>query len=348
MASPVTSSDAAPLDFAISGRIVQSLVGAVELAGVPRARFLFAAQLDSDALELASYRPLCSEVYRLFDLALGLTGDPALGLHWYDAVYSHTFSPISLIVQNAPTLRHAFAALDQYGRLLTDHTGYTLVEVGDTVVARCSLPSTASAGARRFSAEILLAGLVRTVCSFGTADLVQHVDFEYPDPGYAADYARAFHGAARFARPHNEVVFARALMDSVSHARDDDVHRALRAIAQRRVVQMVERAPYAQQARDLLVQQASAAEGGMAAVARSLGLSERSLRRRFQEEGTSFHAVVDEARTVIAKSLLRSGVALPIQDLAHQLGFRDISSFYRAFKRWTGTTPVAYRESLTP
>jgi AraC-like DNA-binding protein len=78
------------------------------------------------------------------------------------------------------------------------------------------------------------------------------------------------------------------------------------------------------------------------AVARSLGMSDRTLQRRLEGEGTSFLEIQDAVREARARELLRD-LDLPLLDVADQLGFSDLATFSRAFKRWTGHPPGMFR-----
>ena len=71
-------------------------------------------------------------------------------------------------------------------------------------------------------------------------------------------------------------------------------------------------------------------------------MSERTLQRRLAEQGESFQALTDQARHAAAASLLRSQ-AYSVVEVAFITGFADQSAFTRAFKRWTGETPAAFR-----
>jgi AraC-like DNA-binding protein len=78
------------------------------------------------------------------------------------------------------------------------------------------------------------------------------------------------------------------------------------------------------------------------AVAAHMHISPQTLRRHLREEGTSFQELKDQLRRDIA--IYHLGRAdLSLQQIAEQLGFSEPSAFHRAFKKWTGLTPGAYR-----
>lgn len=82
-----------------------------------------------------------------------------------------------------------------------------------------------------------------------------------------------------------------------------------------------------------------------AAVAARLGMHERTLGRRLQEAGTTFQALLDDARADIAKQLLHD-TRTPIARISASMGYQDPTVFTRAFRRWTGKTPREYRAEL--
>lgn len=83
---------------------------------------------------------------------------------------------------------------------------------------------------------------------------------------------------------------------------------------------------------------------GLEAVAAAMHMSTRTLKRRLHATGTTFHDLSTEARRAEALRLLR-GSAMGVEDIARLLGYADPSNFVRAFKRWTGRTPGAYRRA---
>jgi AraC-like DNA-binding protein len=79
-------------------------------------------------------------------------------------------------------------------------------------------------------------------------------------------------------------------------------------------------------------------------VARSLNMSSRNLRRKLLEEGTSFRKLTDEVRAQVAIKFVRD-TDLSIEDITSALGFNEASAFRRAFRRWTGSSPYAFRRA---
>jgi AraC-like DNA-binding protein len=77
-------------------------------------------------------------------------------------------------------------------------------------------------------------------------------------------------------------------------------------------------------------------------VAKKLAISPRSLQRRLEEYGTDFNALVSETRQRFAVEYLKNP-GNTMTEVAFLLGYSEVSAFNRAFKRWTGTTPMQHR-----
>jgi AraC-like DNA-binding protein len=79
-------------------------------------------------------------------------------------------------------------------------------------------------------------------------------------------------------------------------------------------------------------------------VAARMHLSPSALRSRLRQHGTTYSALLDRLRSDYAKRTLRQS-QLSIGEVAHRLGFAHPPAFHRAFRRWFGVTPSAYREA---
>ena len=123
----------------------------------------------------------------------------------------------------------------------------------------------------------------------------------------------------------------------------------LQAILEAQVLAMFQRLTKVKAVRDsvrrLLAGELCNGEPNLEQIAPRLHMSARTLHRRLEEEGTSFRQVLAEVRREIGARHL-SERRLAIGEIAFLLGFSEPSAFHRAFKRWTGHAPLAYRQSI--
>lgn len=78
-------------------------------------------------------------------------------------------------------------------------------------------------------------------------------------------------------------------------------------------------------------------------IAANFNVSARWLQRKLKDEGVNYQQLADEVRKSLALHYLSSG-NYPVKEISYILGYNEISAFNRAFKRWTGTTPVSYQK----
>jgi AraC-like DNA-binding protein len=322
---------------------VQALVEALERSGVSRERFLLAAPIDPAKLEQPDARLDLATFDALLELALSLTRDEAFGLHMGDMVNPGNYSLTVHLAAHATTLRDAIGSLQRFYRLLTDRPFWRLVE-SDRTASLLYDAGPGASPARRFRAELTMTGLYKLLKYFDPRARPRVVAFDYQPPRYSAEYSRLFGGVERFGQKFTGIVFDRKLLGALQIHRDPELHATIVSRAETRVSKMVKGAGYSERIRRHILDGAAPNRHDMQTMARALGLSARSLRRRLAEEGTSFRDVVDAALGTLAKRLV-SDKDRPIEAVAYAMGYSHPSAFHRAFKRWTGATPAASRSS---
>jgi len=331
--------------MAVSILLVRALVETLEAAGFDRARLFEPLGFDPARIENGEGRLPIAEYDALVNVAMTLTEDAALGLHMGETANATTHSLTAHLVAHAPNMRAGLDALLRYQPLLDDRPTLNFTE-GDRTATLFYDAESGAAENRRFRTEMAMVGFFRILRFFAPGAMPERVSFEYPAPGYSAEYARVFEGEVEFDAASTCLVMERTLLSVSALHQDAEFHALLETQAQRRVSRLSHSASYADRVRDRLLQRAPG-DHEMDGVARALGLSVRSLRRRLQEEGVSYGDLVDEVRAVLAKQLL-SEDGRSIEETAYEMGFSDPSAFHRAFKRWTGTTPSEFRRaSLT-
>jgi AraC-like DNA-binding protein len=139
------------------------------------------------------------------------------------------------------------------------------------------------------------------------------------------------------------VTFDRELLDRPQFRADAEMHAVLEAQAQQRVTRLDGQMTYRDRVFEYLLDRATVERQNMVAVARALGLSARTLRRRLEDEGEIYGELAKKALAARAQRLVVDD-SRTIDETAYMLGFSERSAFHRAFKRWTGVTPKEYRD----
>jgi len=171
---------------------------------------------------------------------------------------------------------------------------------------------------------------------------VAHVSFSH-EPEDAIEFARVLGCPIRARASWSGWAMSRAALDIPLRRRDP----ALRKWLERQAADILARHPIKQgpvfEVRRLLATRVPDDDARIETVARRLALTPRTLQRRLAEEGTSYEALRDATRRQAAETFLADPM-LSIAEVACLLGYAEPTAFHRAFKRWHGTTPQAFRD----
>lgn len=335
----------APGALSVSSILVRALLEITEAAGVPRERLLQGSSIEPRSLQDTAQRFELATFEQLQIRALDLTGDEALGLHMAERASEAAFDLIAHLVAHAPTLRAAVELCSQFERLLMDGAHLRLHEHGVSASIKLVFVRT-SPRADRMLAEFALAALMRMLEAFGgRGTLPSAAHFEHPSPPHRREYTRVFSGAERFGRDFTGLDFDRQILDRPQLHQHPALSALLRDHAQQQLALVGQERGLIARLREYLLSRTPSRLPDMQTAARDLGVSDRSLRRRLSEEGTSYRALVQATVERSAKQLL-GDPRRSVQETAHALGFADAAAFHRAFKRWTGLTPLEFREGV--
>lgn len=171
---------------------------------------------------------------------------------------------------------------------------------------------------------------------------LKEIRLRRPQPLDAAPYLEAFEVMPKFAATSTEFSFARALLD-VPMGSDLRLMEILKEHAAELLHKIPAADPLLHAVQQALHSGLKSRQLGLAKVARATGTSTRTLRRRLADLGTSFHQQLDELRFELAAQALGDEQA-SVDQAAERTGFSSTKGFERAFRRWTGLTPSAYRQ----
>jgi len=284
----------------------------------------------------------------LYNLAVAEAGDEGFAL-FSRRLERGTFEFLCRGMLGAPTLAEAMQRACRFLALVLPDLRVEIRQQGrqaELIIAETfSLADRRDDPGRIFAFEWLLRLLHGLACWFVARSLaLDTVDFPYPRPSHADDYALVYTENSRF---DSDVLTARfrANLLELPIRRDEAALNAFLDGAPGRITLLYRRdRETVFRVRDLL-RDALPENRSLAEVAARLHLSSRTLVRRLAEEGSSFRAIKAAIRRDIAYSRLTK-TRLPVERLAAELGYADPSAFYRAFVHWSGMSPERFRSRL--
>lgn len=280
-----------------------------------------------------------------------VTGDPLLALRLATTQDPRRLGVLAYATSNSPSLGEALGNAVRYLKLWNEGLVPTLGPSGGGVALRFEPRdlgvSADEPGVRQLFLLAATTSLALARAYTGARVVPLSLAFASPPPPSGVGEIEGYFGARpRFEAAATELVFEPKSLALPVVGADP----ALYAIVARHADELLARreaAPrdaWAERARAQIVTTMGRGSVELGALARALGLSERTLQRRLGEEGTSYQEVLDAARFELARSYLPNA-RLSLSEIAYLLGFQDLSAFYRAFSRWAGVTPAEYRRT---
>lgn len=319
----------------VSVVIARLLLSALERAGVERPRLDVELPADPEA------RLPASVVFRLFEDAPRLAGDELFCLRTADQIPFGALEVLDFSMRCSENLAAALGWASRYYALLDDRTEISLERQG----ARAHLvgKNLSQPAAPRAATELLFAmTLARGRALCGVACPLEKVCFFQGPPADPSGLERFFGVPVSFSQPRDELVFAASWLELPCKTPDPELVRFFERYASGYVEKLGGPKSFVDSVRRAITERM--ADPTLESVAKQLGTSDRTLQRRLADSGTSFKDLVDDVKCSLARELLTTS-KIPIAEIGFVLGFSDTSTFYRAFRRWTGKTPADYRRA---
>jgi AraC-like DNA-binding protein len=280
--------------------------------------------------------------YALLERAAG-EDDHGLPFRYGDAVHPDDLGALGLALKTAPTVGAALRRLLRYIRVLSDTLEYETIARSDgQVFALTGRPHHRRGAA--LANECALAAVTSVARQIAGTELTpREVTFRHDAPPSDRCHRDYFGCPVTFGAPINGIHHTTEQLSQPTLLADDGLSSYLMA----QLDELWQQTAVRSLVDDVRGAVADALPDGQPSkmyIARRLGMSERTLHRRLAEQGESFQALATDARRDAAEALLKSDTR-NVAEVAFLTGFGDQSAFTRAFKRWTGQTPAAFRDA---
>lgn len=283
------------------------------------------------------------EFFALCDKAACYVDDPSFALRYGSALHLGSHGILGSALMSCRTLRQAAEFLVQHSPAgLMDARVHFAFDRDNAILSMkpgIELPS-----APNFLPEVFFMAAVNAISEMVGADLQGcRVEFSFEPSMPEQVYQRYFGLPVVFGEAENRFLGPRDAVNFPLAAASNEVADIFVRQCSKLLIEKNNVAGCRAQVRRVLTGAKNKITTEQA-MAEHLNMSSRTLRRRLAAENTTFREIQDSIRSDMAIGYLRE-TRLPIAEIAELLGFDDVANFRRAFRRWNGCSPQAFRES---
>ncbi len=319
--------------------VAQTLEG----AGVDPEPVFAEAGLEMSAPRDPNLRIPSSQFLRLLGLAEAASGDPTFGLKLSRFAHPTSFLSLGIAMFSCDTLREYLERYVKYYRVITSNDALEADEDESRYRLRYTPGSHIEFSPLRVDGAVSLS--LFSMRSAVEAELnPKLVQLARPLPeGYEEEYTDYFQCPVEFDAEFTEIHMAPADLDIKLPTANPELRELYDSLTLAYLDKM-DRADFPGRVRKELIKLLPIGVSGKEQVARALFMSTRTLYNKLESSGTTFREVLDETRRDLAEGYI--GQNLPIYEISYLTAFSDTANFSRAFKKWTGKSPMEYRDSL--
>ncbi len=323
-----------------SGVLVRLAYQAMQELGVDTMTVLQRIGLRHEQLNEKDLRTPHSAQTLFWSVIEELTNDPDIGLHLGENIPVFKGQVIEYLFLSSETFGEGLKRALNYQRLLSDAVNATLDEdqLG-LYVGNISF----TGGFRHLTECVVIAVLKFFDYVTEGAFKPLEIHFEHVAGGNPGEYERLFPCPVKFESEGNRIYFTAESMQIPSAHAEPELLRLHEQLANEHVAKL-EKQDFISKVYRLIGELLESGNANLETVAERLGIKPRSLRTRLAEVDTNFNQLLADYRCNLAKKLL-ARTDESIDEIVYLTGFSEPSTFYRAFKRWVGLTPVEYRKT---
>jgi AraC-like DNA-binding protein len=317
------------------------LVEHAKRRGVRERALLARMGIDRDRLVDPDARLPASVYYTTIEAAAELTGDPLFALDALAHVSPENIGAVGFLAFSSATLGEALERIIRFHRVLTEADRFVMkLERGRAVFH-------VETWGKRREAHQQVAEMYAYDCIVMAARMtgspIEVLDLRFRHQARASidRYREIFGATPRFSSARDTWAIPKNVLDRAMPRADDSLVRYFEREAGRALEALPASTDPIDALRAYIARTLSDGEPSLAGAARELRISARSLQRRLEDRDTHFRDLIDDVRREHALSWLARGSS--IAEVSFLLGYSEPRALHRAFRRWTGTTPQAWR-----
>jgi AraC-like DNA-binding protein len=326
----------------ISVAATTGLLEAITKAGGNPGQILHTLGLDRAVLSNSEGFIASSIVARILEEAARVTGDACFGLHFGEHYNPKNLGPLIYVVLNSSTIAVGLTNAERYLMIHNGAARMFLAVENERAYIRHRLVDLEIEVPRQHNEYSMAVALNTFRMMAGSQWAPQEVQFAHEAPPQTSEHLRVFGAPVLFGCETNAFVVDREFLERQVPAADQRLYGILKQYLDRVLKEMPREDEMLAAIRRATAESMRDGVPRLEQLAKKVAMSPRTLERRMKEHGISFKKLLDDTRRRFALNYLKDRKHT-LTDIAFLLGYSELSAFNRAFKRWTGRTPMDYR-----
>lgn len=301
------------------------------------------AGINPELLYNPNARISINSVDALWEQAAGAIEDPCFAIDMAEFWHPSQIGALGYAWLASTTLRRAFNRAVRYIHVVTEDLNLYLADTPKGLKVSIDLEDSIFTLPQHHD---LVLAIMMHMCRFNFGDelIATEIKLAHPEPTCSDKITDYFRTDIQFDAVQSSLTLARADAEKVLPSGNKQIALMHDEMLMRYLVE-IKKGDIVQQVKSIILENLPDGQVTDRLVASELNLSERSMQRRLKEHQTTFRYLLDGVREMVAKQYIENPMNR-MSDIAFLLGFSEQSAFSRAFKKWTGKSPVEYRNSL--
>jgi AraC-like DNA-binding protein len=325
---------------------VLALSQAIESYGLDPGPILQAGEVELSQFDVNSRLP-SHALDRMICLAVEATGDPAFGLRFVEFLQPTSYHALGVALLYSPTLRSFCQRLERYFAMATTLDDTRFVEEGDVAYLVTRPLVSYSNTLRRCHSDGWTAWILKLLRQMSRPDYAPvQIDLVWAPPSdLQPRYEQLFHCPLNFLKGEARIYLDPTTLDDPLPTSNPELARHNDRVVAEFLADM-DQADLPTTVRMKMIELLPSGECDRERIASLLNMTVRTMHNKLDSAGTSYQQLLDDTREELAREYMQKK-QLSVSEIAYMLGYTDLSSFSRAFKRWTGQSPRAYLKSVS-
>lgn len=323
---------------------ISAFLNQFEIYGVTKKQVIEQSNVSIELFDSPDNRLSSSEVYKIIQTATKLTKNDNVGLNQGELISRGFSNILGYILMNCSSIQEAWAKYIEYEKIIDETSLCSFKCSGNLAILSSNTVDVDLKSIRQFE-DFKIAGMLAYIKLLTGKELkLKEVWFTYPKPSNLDEHKRIFECKIHFNEQVSALVFDERDLSIPTLEPNQEILYLFEKQAREAYAKLENNNNYTRKTKSILLSKMKGSLPSIKFIADELGISVRSFQLYLQNEQTTYSKLVDEIRKDMSESYLKDK-KISIDEISYILGFSEVSTFHRAYKKWTDMTPGQFRKN---